>query len=105
MNNQPIGQINYNAINTSDLSTELDIWLAGSQYTNKGYGTNALLTLCNYVHNEFGCTKFMIAPSRRNPWAIKSYQKAGFVESAFHSGHCSVEYEDTVVMIKTMVKQ
>src|SRR5690606_17099975 len=41
-NGQEIGQINYNAIDARDRSTELDIWLADKQFTGQGLGTEAI---------------------------------------------------------------
>ena len=100
VNNSSIGQINYNEIYDADNSTELDIWLSNSRYTNEGYGTDALKTLCDYLHKQFGCKKFFIAPSKRNIGAVRSYRKAGFVETTTIPAHFSPDYADTVVMVK-----
>lgn len=98
---EAIGQVNYSEVYDDDHSTELDIWLANSSYTNKGYGTDALSTLCIYLSRELGCRKFIIAPSRRNARALRSYWKAGFIETTAGIPAWFVpDYEDTVIMIR-----
>jgi len=75
VNAEPIGQINHDKISASDHSTELDIWLKSSEYIHKGYGTDAIVTLCNYLAATFGCKKFVISPSARNKVAIRTYER------------------------------
>lgn len=100
VNGVSVGQINHDRINTEDLSTELDIWLRSSQYTGKGYGTDALETLCTFLNKEYSCKKFIIAPSKRNTRAVQAYKKAGFIESAETID--SPDYSDTIVLVKTL---
>src|SRR3989338_9600051 len=57
---QPIGQINYNQIDRKNQSVELDIWIAADQYKNKGYGSDALKTLCNYLSDHMDIKRFFI---------------------------------------------
>lgn len=54
---RPVGQITYNEIDRSTQSVELDIWLAGSHCCCKGYGTDAIRTLCRYLEEYLGCRK------------------------------------------------
>ena len=95
-----VGQINHDKITGSPLYTELDIWLKDSKYTGKGYGTQAIVSLCNYLQKTFNCEEFRISPSRRNPNAIRSYIKAGFVESSVIPDDFIPDYDDNVFMIK-----
>lgn len=99
--NQAIGQVNYNEIDLDNQSTELDIWLADRQFINKGYGTDALNTFCDFLNKEFDIQKIYIAPSIRNERAVKAYQKAGFVQTTIIPKDFSPDYDDTIVMIKT----
>jgi len=96
-----IGQINYNEIDPITNSTEMDIWLADQKYTGQGFGTEAIKMLCNYLSKSFSCKTFYIAPSRRNTHAIKSYKKAGFVETEIFPEGFVADYDDTVLMVKT----
>lgn len=100
VNSESIGQINHDKIYPEDNSTELDIWLKSSAYTGKGYGSDAIVTLCGFLNQKYSCKKFILAPSRRNTIAIRSYKKAGFIESGE-----TVRYPDcfdSVALIKTI---
>ena len=77
-NDKVIGQINYNDINRSDNSVELDIWIADNDNTGKGYGSDALQTLMCFLETELHVGNFIICPSIENPRAIKGYKNAGF---------------------------
>lgn len=101
---EEIGQINYNEIDTASKSTEIDIWLADREFTGKGFGTEAIGMLCEYLAQAFECEKIYIAPSIRNKNAVKSYTKAGFVETDVFPDYFVPDYKDTVVMVKEMKK-
>ncbi|UYZ57950.1 GNAT family N-acetyltransferase [Hymenobacter latericus] len=78
VNGQPIGQINYDEIDPLDNSTELDIWIASSADTGRGYGTDALNTLAEYLFENLGVEVCTIVPAASNTRAIRTYEKAGF---------------------------
>jgi RimJ/RimL family protein N-acetyltransferase len=99
-NGQEIGQINYNEIDTNTKSTEIDIWLSERQFTGKGLGTEAIKALCNYLDKSFDCKTIYIAPSKRNSIAIKSYKKAGFMETDQLPMNFIADYNDTIVLMK-----
>lgn len=101
VNSEPVGQINHDKIYPPDNTTELDIWLKNSRYTGKGYGTDAIITLCDYLAKTSGCQRFLISPSRRNINAIKAYKKAGFIETDLAIDPAMADYNDAVVMIKS----
>jgi diamine N-acetyltransferase len=71
-----VGQTNYYALSPGVV--ELDIWLVSEGVTGRGYGTDALVTLCRHLHEALGTTEFVIRPSARNPRAVRAYEKAGF---------------------------
>ena len=104
-NDQPVGQVNYSDIHFDEQFTELDIWLSERKNTSKGYGTDALLTLCSYLSNEMDCQKFYIAPSKRNIWAVKAYLKAGFQPSDERPPGFVPDYHDSVLMVKKIWKK
>ncbi len=97
-----IGQVNHDRIYYDDHSTELDIWLANSSHAGKGYSTDALIALCEYLKTNFACTRFIIAPSLRNTNAISAYEKAGFHRTEIIPEWFVPDYTDTVVMIKEL---
>ncbi len=78
LNNEIIGQVNYNDIDRQNNSTELDIWIAKSNDTGKRAGSDALKTLIEYLTQEKKVNNFIICPSINNPRAVKGYQNAGF---------------------------
>lgn len=96
-----IGQVNYNAIHDDGI-TEMDIWLAGQEYTGHGYGTLAIELLCDHLVDTGLCSRFLIAPSLRNTRAIRSYMKAGFLPTEEVPDWFVPDYADTVVMIREM---
>jgi RimJ/RimL family protein N-acetyltransferase len=100
VNSEPVGQINHDKIYLTDNSTELDIWLKSSKYINRGYGSDAIVTLCNYLTDRFNCKKFIISPSKRNIAAIQAYKKAGFNETdKVHDGF-KPDYYDTIILTR-----
>lgn len=96
-----IGQINHNRIDAVTGSTDLDIWLSDRGYTGKGYGTEAITLLCNYLNREYGCRKIRISPSARNLRAIKAYEKAGFEMTDEVPDESERDYIDNVVLVKS----
>ncbi len=73
-----IGQINYNEINRTNNSVELDIFIAEDANTGKGYGTDALRALSKYLFQNMNIQLCEIEPITKNPRAIRAYEKAGF---------------------------
>ena len=99
---QSIGQVNHDKITGSPMTTEFDIWMKDSRYTGKGHGTGALCLLMDRLNKEFGCKRFVIGPSARNPRAIKSYQKAGFVIEPHAPLTFIPDCEDAVYMVRQL---
>ena len=104
VNNKSVGQVNYD--NTDQhRRTELDIWMSCEANCGKGYGPDALETLCKYLFNKYGITEFVIRPSVRNLRAISAYEKAGFQRKKFTPSEEEAEfgprdYDDSIVLIK-----
>jgi len=97
---EQVGQINYGEIDRETNTTEIDIWLRSSEYLNKGYGTDAIRTLCNYLFANLGCEKIIIAPSARNKDTVRLYKKCGFVPTEEIPNNFIPDYYDTVIMVK-----
>lgn len=97
---EEVGQINYNDIDRINNTVELDIWLSGSSRTRKGFGTDAINTLCSFLHQTLRCNTFILAPSARNKNAIRAYEKCGFRQTDNVPDNFIPDYHDTVVMIK-----
>lgn len=104
LDKEAIGQINHDEITGANNSTEFDIWLKDEKFTQKGYGSEAIELLMNYLIHEFNSSEFRIAPSKRNSAAVKTYQKLGFKESTNVPSSFIPDYNDAVFMIKTVRK-
>ena len=81
-NDERVGFISCCAFHMKPHMSELDLWMNSEANCGKGYGTDALITLMDYLSRELGIREFIIRPSVKNARAIRSYKKAGFEESA-----------------------
>jgi diamine N-acetyltransferase len=75
---EAIGHISYSQVNGTRGAVELDIWLRSEGDCGRGYGSDALATLTDWLIATLHMTEFVIRPSRRNQRAIRAYAKAGF---------------------------
>ena len=89
---QIIGQVNYNPINRAKNRVDLDIWLFSERHCNKGYGTESLRLLCDYLHRRLRVANFLIVPSAANQRAIRAYAKADFKATTLAPDQAVVEY-------------
>ena len=109
VNDEPVGQVYYNDIEEHEhrKRTELDIWMRSEQYCGQGFGSDALLTLCEYLVRQFGVQEFMVQPSARNRRAIRAYEKIGFVKLPLTVKEARAQwgpndYFDSVYMVKAV---
>ena len=77
---EQLGFISYASFHVKQNKSELDIWLNKEANCGKGFGTDAIISLGNYLNETLGISELIIRPSARNLRAVKSYKKAGFVE-------------------------
>jgi len=78
LEDKSIGQINYNNIDSASGSVEIDIIIADAKNQGMGYGTDAIMTLINYLFKKMNVKVVWIAAIKKNLRAIKAYQKVGF---------------------------
>jgi len=107
---EAVGQVNYNTIDMVKGRTELDIWMRSEATCGKGYGPDALRTLCDYLFREFGVHEFLIQPSASNLRAIRAYEKAEFRRVTLSQEDAEAEYgpknsADSVYMTKNIEAQ
>jgi RimJ/RimL family protein N-acetyltransferase len=109
VNGEDVGQIYFNDIETKNgiKRVELDMWMRAESYCGKGYGSDALEALCDFLAKRFGVEQFMVQPSARNPRARRAYEKVGFVSLDVPLGVTVKEwgpndYYDSVYMVKTI---
>ncbi|MCM1991276.1 GNAT family N-acetyltransferase [Oceanirhabdus seepicola] len=80
VNGEVIGAISY-AFNNGKLnSAELDIWISSTKNIGKGYGTEAIKSVIEFVNSHYNIKIFIIRPWVKNSNAIKAYKKVGFKE-------------------------
>lgn len=106
---EDVGQIYFNDINMKNgiKRVELDMWMRAEQFCGKGYGSDALNALCDFLAKRFGVEQFMVQPSARNARAMRAYEKVGFVRTAVPLKEAVREwgpndYYDSVHMVKTI---
>lgn len=80
LNGEGVGMVCYNPIDPVGLSTEMDIIIAAKEHKSKGYGSEALKLLMEYLAKTFGVKEFEIHAHHQNARAIRSYEKAGFIK-------------------------
>ena len=104
---EDVGVVGYNRIDAASGECELDIWLRSERDCGKGYGSDALQVLCDFLRCSMGVARAIIRPSLRNERAIAAYRRAGFEvlplsadeqETRYGKG----DYGDTVTLVKDM---
>ena len=82
--------------------------MSGEKYCGHGFGSDALNAFCDYIHNTYGISNFIISPSARNKRAIAAYEKSGFEYVSFISKEEQEnefglsEYGDNIIMRKCL---
>jgi diamine N-acetyltransferase len=105
VSSRPVGMIAYNDLDDEHRRVEIDIWLSCEASCGHGYGSDAIATLCEHLHNTFGLREIWAQPSERNPRSIRAFQKAGFQRIALPSRDAFLEYgprdtDDSVLLSK-----
>jgi RimJ/RimL family protein N-acetyltransferase len=85
LENHPVGFITYAQISYEDDwiqpgVMEIDIWMNGEDNCGKGLGSDAILTLMEYLHNEYDIHTFFGFPDSVNSRSIRVCEKVGFVK-------------------------
>jgi diamine N-acetyltransferase len=78
---EDIGCISHGAIDLLNDVVELDIWLAERRVAGHGFGSEALIVLCDWLQASYGVNRFLVRPSRRNVKALRAMRRAGFRET------------------------
>jgi len=77
-----VGFISYTCFHLKQHKAELDIWFNSEAHCGKGLGTDAIVSLCDFLNKTLEIQEFIIRPSVKNTRAVKSYKKSGFEEAA-----------------------
>ena len=76
-----VGFISYCSFHLKPHKSELDIWMNSETNCGKGFGSDAISSLADYLVQTLGIREFIMRPSKKNYRAISAYTKAGFKES------------------------
>jgi len=74
-----IGNCGYYGIDETKGEAELGIVIGNRDYWDKGYGTDAVNTLANYIFRQTNLNRIYLKSLDWNIRAHKSFQKCGFV--------------------------
>jgi RimJ/RimL family protein N-acetyltransferase len=94
------GHISYNLLDAETGTFEFDIWMASNSWCNKGLGTDAINSLCDYLEGAVLAKTFVLAPSLRNKGAVRAYQKCGFEPTDVPPPNFVPDYYDTVILVR-----
>jgi RimJ/RimL family protein N-acetyltransferase len=75
---QPIGQINYNEINRICNAVDIDVLIGEDLQKGKGYGSDAIRTLVNYLFRYMHIEHCELKVLAENTKAIQAYLRIGF---------------------------
>jgi len=90
---EAVGFVSYSCFHLREGFAELDIWMRREAYCGKGYGTDALLALGEWLYTAQGIQTLIMRPSIKNRRANRAYQKIGFVPSdASPNAYLRAEY-------------
>ena len=95
-----IGKCGFVKINWKNRVGELAIMIGETQMHGKGYGTDAIRTLCQFGFNELNLHKIKAVVFDFNEPALRCYEKCGFVREGLLKQEIYREgaYHDVVMM-------
>lgn len=95
-----IGGCGINRLDLKNGVAVIGIFIGHKDYRGKGYGTDAMKVLLDFIFNQINVNKVQLYVFAFNERAIKSYKKCGFIEEGrlrqtiFRNG----KYHDEIVM-------
>jgi diamine N-acetyltransferase len=95
-----IGNLSLNKINWVDREAEVGIVIGDKRYWSQGYGREAMILLLRYGFYTLGLNRIFLRVYATNPRAIRSYEKAGFInEGKMRQAHYQDgQYVDVLLM-------
>lgn len=96
----PVGTTSFQAIQPIDLNAEIGIMLGEKTFWNRGYGTETMKLMLRHGFNTLNLHRIWLQVYPANNRAIRSYEKAGFIqEGSFREGHYHHGvYSDVLIM-------
>lgn len=97
---RPLGSVYIRDIDTNNNKAEYGIFIGEDDARGKGVGTCAARQMITYAFEELKLHKLFLRVFADNPGAVKSYEKAGFVQEAYLKDEVRIdgEYRDMILM-------
>jgi RimJ/RimL family protein N-acetyltransferase len=94
-----VGACSLEGIDAAVRSAALGIWI-GALHWDRGYGTDAVRTLCRFAFREMNLQRVGLAVYENNPRGVRAYEKVGFKEEGRRRRAHFVEgrHMDVIVM-------
>jgi RimJ/RimL family protein N-acetyltransferase len=95
-----IGSIGLHHVNAEDRKSTLGIMIGAKDCWNRGYGTDAIITLLRFAFDEMNLNRIDLQVHDDNARAIACYRKCGFIEEGRlrQDRYKAGAYHDTLVM-------
>jgi RimJ/RimL family protein N-acetyltransferase len=95
-----LGGIGLHRINWRDRNAEVGIVIGKKEYWNKGYGTDAMMTILDFAFNRMNLHRVYLRVYDFNPRGIRSYEKCGFKKEGVlrQDLYRDGKYHDTIIM-------
>lgn len=96
----PVGSVYLRDINPQHHKAEYGIFIGGEGARGRGYGTQAARLMIRYAFEELKLHRLFLRAFAENRQAIRSYEKAGFVQEAYLHDDVCIDgvYRDIVLM-------
>lgn len=95
-----IGSLDLRQLNAESRRAEIGMMIGDRGYWNRGYGSDALRTLCRWAFSSLDLHRIELMVQEYNPRAQRAYEKVGFVVEGRMREHRYVagRYYDTLIM-------
>lgn len=95
-----IGGCGVNEVDWKNSKVVVGIFIGDKEYWNKGYGTDAMKVLINFIFQQMNINKIKLVVYSFNERAIKCYEKCGFQKEGIHrqEAYKDGKYHDEIVM-------
>ena len=95
-----VGNIKYEPVDSAKGYAVMGIMIGDADYRSIGAGSEVLRASCDWLREHRGIRQILLGVSDRNPGAIRSYEKAGFVIA--ETPHLKQSVPAQIIMVKDL---